>query len=70
MIVDLTRAPQAFRYVGPDEFERPVQTTVARRAADARRPVLRSCYGPGSVLALCVSRLRATTPFGYGYPYG
>ncbi|MEO8368268.1 MAG: hypothetical protein ABI806_03645 [Candidatus Solibacter sp.] len=29
--VDLSRAPQAFRYVGPDEYDRPVQTTVARR---------------------------------------
>jgi hypothetical protein len=37
VIVDLTRAPQAFRYVGPDDFERPVQTTMA-----PRRPV-----GPG-----------------------
>jgi hypothetical protein len=29
--VDLTRAPQAFRYVGPDEYDRPVQTTVVRQ---------------------------------------
>ncbi len=29
--VDLTRAPQAFRYVGPDEYDRPVETSVARR---------------------------------------
>jgi hypothetical protein len=29
--VDLTRAPQAFRYVGPDEYDRPGQTTAARR---------------------------------------
>ncbi len=29
--VDLARAPQAFRYVGPNEYDRPVQTTVARR---------------------------------------
>ncbi len=31
--VDLTRAPQAFRYVGPDEYDRPVQTTVVRQPA-------------------------------------
>jgi hypothetical protein len=28
VIVELTRAPEAFRYVAPDEFERPVQTTM------------------------------------------
>ena len=31
--VDLTRAPQAFRYVGPNEYDHPVQTTVTRRPA-------------------------------------
>ena len=31
--LDLTRAPQAFRYVGPDEYDHPVQTTVTRRPA-------------------------------------
>jgi hypothetical protein len=39
--VDLTRAPQAFRYVGPDEYDRPVQTTVARR------PLAPRSYGYG-----------------------
>ena len=34
--VDLARAPQAFRFVGPDEYDRPVQTTVARRPPPAR----------------------------------
>lgn len=34
--VDLSRAPQAFRYVGPDEYDRPMQTTVARRAPAPR----------------------------------
>src|ERR1035437_7497444 len=34
--VDLTRAPQAFRYVGLDEYDRPVQTTVARRPTAPR----------------------------------
>jgi hypothetical protein len=41
--VDLTRAPQAFRYVGPDEYDRPVQTTVARRPL-APRPYYYSPY--------------------------
>ena len=38
VIVDLTRAPQAFRYVGPDEYDQPVQTTAARRPPPQRRP--------------------------------
>ena len=29
--VDLTRASQAFRYVGPDEYDRPMQNNVERR---------------------------------------
>ena len=46
VIVDLTRAPQAFRYVGPDDYERPVQTTVARRpVGPGRRPRLRTRSG-------------------------
>ena len=31
--VDLTRAPQVFRYVGPDEYDHPMPTTVAHRPA-------------------------------------
>jgi hypothetical protein len=34
--VDLTRAPQAFRFVGPDEYDHPVQSTVTRRPAAPR----------------------------------
>jgi hypothetical protein len=60
VIVDLTRAPQAFRYVGPDEYDQPVQTTVARRPPPAPRPYY-SPYpyygGPGYYP-------------GYYYPYG
>jgi hypothetical protein len=36
VIVDLTRAPQAFRFVGPDEYDRPVQTAVVRRPPPPR----------------------------------
>jgi hypothetical protein len=54
--VDLTRAPQAFRFVGPDEYDRPVQSTVVRRPLAPRPyyPPYPSYYGyPGY----------------YGYPY-
>jgi hypothetical protein len=59
--IDLTRAPQAFRFVGPDEYDHPVQTTVARRPAP--RPYYTPYpyyggypYGYGGY-------------YGYGYPY-
>jgi hypothetical protein len=56
--VDLTRAPQAFRYVGPDEYDHPMQTTVARRPP--QRP---SYYTPYPNYG--------GYPYGYGgYPYG
>jgi hypothetical protein len=51
--VDLARAPQAFRYVGPDEYDRPVQTNVARR------PAPRPYYSPYPYYY----------PGYYGYPY-
>ena len=58
--VDLTRAPQAFRYVGPDEYNQPVQTTVVRRPLAPRpyyTPYPYYGYGyPGY--------------YGYGYGYG
>jgi hypothetical protein len=55
--VDLTRAPQAFRYVGPDEYDHPMQTTVARR------PPPRPYYTPYPYYG--------GYPYGYGgYPYG
>ena len=55
--VDLTRASQAFRYVGPDEYDRPMQTTVARRPPPAR------IYGPAPYYS--------PYPYYYGggYPY-
>jgi hypothetical protein len=54
--VDLTRAPQAFRYVGPDEYDHPMQTTVARR------PPPRSWYSPYPYYG--------GYPYYYGYGYG
>jgi hypothetical protein len=56
--IDLTRAPQAFRYVGPDEYDHPVQTTVTRR------PSTRPYYTP-------YPYYYGGYPgyYGYGYPY-
>jgi len=39
--VNLSRAPHAFRYVGPNEYDQPVSTEVQRRPPP-RAPV----YGP------------------------
>jgi hypothetical protein len=64
--VDLTRAPQAFRYVGPDEFDRPVQTTVARRPMGPGGP-----GGPGGPYygPYPYAYPGYYYPYGYGYPY-
>jgi len=53
--VNLTHAPQAFRFVGPNEFDQPVQTQVARRPP--ARPVPAPYYGPYAY------------PYPYPYPY-
>jgi len=55
--VDLARAPQAFRFVGPDEYDRPVQTTMARRPPPARVYAPYPYYSPYPYWG------------GYGYPY-
>ena len=55
--VDLTRAPQAFRYVGPDEYDRGTQTTVVRRP--------RPYYTPYPYY----SGYPDYYGYGYGYPY-
>src|SRR5450631_1548735 len=55
--VDLTRAPQAFRYVGPDEYDHPMQTT------GARRPPPRPYYSPYPYYG-------GYPYYGYGYGYG
>jgi hypothetical protein len=59
--VDLTRAPQAFRYVGPDEFDHPVQTTVMRRPPPS---------GPGSYGPYPYSYPGYYNYYPYGYGYG
>jgi len=61
--IDLTRAPQAFRYVGPDEYDRPdrpVQTTVSRRPAPYYTPY--PYYYGGYPYPYSYG-------YGYGYPY-
>jgi hypothetical protein len=45
VIVDLTRAAGAFRYVGPDEYDRPVQV-VQGRPMPPPRPAYGPYYGP------------------------
>jgi hypothetical protein len=61
--VDLTHAPQAFRYVGPDEYDRPVQTTVMRRQPGPG-PYGPGPYGPGPY----PYAYPGFYPYGYGYP--
>ncbi|MEO8592073.1 MAG: hypothetical protein ABI759_02020 [Candidatus Solibacter sp.] len=59
--VDLARAPQAFHYVGQEEYDRPEQTTVARRPPPSRVPAPYPYYSPypyGGV----------GYPYAYGYP--
>ena len=63
VIVDLTRAPQAFRYVGPDEYERP-PCRPRWRAAPGDRP--RRPRATDSVSGLLIL---ATIPVCLGYPY-
>jgi hypothetical protein len=61
--VDLTRAPQAFRYVGPDEYDHPMQTTVTRR------PPPRSWYSPYPYYG-GYPYYYGGYPYGYPYAYG
>jgi hypothetical protein len=59
--VNIARAPQAFRYVGPNEYDQPVQAQVARR------PPPRAPYYSGPY----VSPYPYAYPYPYyGYPYG
>lgn len=47
--VDTSRAPQAYRYVGPDEYDRPVQTQMVRPrpVGPGPGPAPGYYYGPG-----------------------
>jgi len=56
--VNLARAPQAFRYVGPNEYDHPVDAQLARRPPP-RNPGWYGGYG-----------YPYPYPYGYGYPYG
>jgi len=56
--VDTTRAPQAYRYIGPNEYDQPVQTQIARRPPP--RPY---SYGP------YYGPYAYPYPYGYPYPY-
>src|SRR5260370_21804077 len=68
--VDLTRAPQAFRYVSPGEFERPVQTTMTRRPPMQGGPSYGPSYGPGYGPGPYVyPSYFGPYPYGWGYPY-
>jgi hypothetical protein len=60
--VDLTRAPQAFRYVGPDEYDRGTQTTTV-----VRRPLPRPYYSPYPYYSSYPYYYPGY--YGYGYPY-
>jgi hypothetical protein len=52
--VNTARAPQAFRYVGPDEYDHPVQAQVERRPPPRRDPYYSGPYA---------------YPYPYPYPY-
>jgi hypothetical protein len=54
--VDIARAPQAYRYIGPNEYDHPIETQLAQRPP-APRPA-GGWYGP------------AVYPYPWGYPYG
>ena len=70
--VDMTHAPQAFRYVSPDDFDRPVQTTMQRRPPMQGGPGYGPSYGPGYGPGPYAypSYFGGPAPFGWGYPYG
>jgi len=59
--VNLTRAPYAFRFVAPGEFDRPADTQLAHRPGP--RPP--AAYGPGPGPAVVYGG-----PYLYPYPYG
>jgi hypothetical protein len=47
VMVDLSRAPQAYRYVGPEEYNRPVETRMGPRPVGPPVGPLPYAYGPG-----------------------
>jgi hypothetical protein len=53
--VNVARAPQAYRYVGPNEYDHPIDTQLARRPPPRQPGVWMGSPYPW---------------YGYGYPYG
>jgi hypothetical protein len=70
VIIDLTHAPQAFRYVGPGDFDQPVQSTMARRPPAQGGPGYGPSYGPGFGPGPYVYPSYVAPGWGWGYPYG
>ena len=54
--VNTTRAPQAFHYVGPNEYDHPVETQIARRPPPRPTLYYNGPYG-------------YPYPYPYSYPY-
>ena len=64
--ISTTRAPQAFRYVDPNEYDRQVET----RAIPVRRPSPYSYYGPGYGYYPYYPYPYWGSYYGYGYGLG
>jgi hypothetical protein len=58
-VISTARAPQAFRFVGPDDYSQPEPVNAQLRPRPAPRPVYGSPYGPYGYPA----------PYPYPYPY-
>jgi hypothetical protein len=64
MVVNTTRAPQAFRYVDPNDYQRPAEA----RTMPVRRPV--PYYGPGYYPYYSYPYWGPYYGYGYGYGLG
>ena len=62
--IDTSRAPQAFRYVDPNEYDRPVETHLQRR------PPPPPYYGPGYYAPYPYYWGGVSVIWGPGYYYG
>ena len=59
-VISTTRAPQAFRFVGPEDYDHPVNAQLTARPAP--RPAYASPYGP-------YAGPYSPSPYPYPYPY-
>ncbi|MDE3167915.1 MAG: hypothetical protein KGN36_19090 [Acidobacteriota bacterium] len=59
--VDIARAPQAYRFVGPNEYDHPVDAQLARRPQQRRTTVYAPYPYPDPYMW--------GSPYGWGYPY-